>query len=176
MECNLFESEYPRCCCSVAQLCLILRDPIDCSTPGFPVLHHLPELAQYVYWVSDAIQPSHPLSSPSPAFYLSSIRVLSNESVLRIKWPKYWSFNFSIIPTSEYSGLISFRIDPGSGSKSELNALFMLLALFCWFNNGSNLHDHTAECLGMTTEVDFHLVILPKALAWTKDKNIGRIF
>ena len=54
-------------CCSVAQLCLILCGPIDCSTPGFPTLHHLPEFAQtHVHWVSDAIQPSHPLSSPSP--------------------------------------------------------------------------------------------------------------
>ena len=60
------------CCCSVAKLCLTLSDPMDCSTPGFPVLHYLPEFAQtHVHWVSDAIQPSHPLSSPSPAFNLS---------------------------------------------------------------------------------------------------------
>ena len=60
------------CCCSVAQLCLIPCSPIDCSTPGFPILHHLPEFAQtHVHWVGDAIQPSHPLSSPSsPAFSL----------------------------------------------------------------------------------------------------------
>ena len=55
------------CCCSVPQLCLILCNPMDCSTPGFPVLHHLPEFAQTpVYWVGDAIQPSHLLSSPFP--------------------------------------------------------------------------------------------------------------
>ena len=61
------------CCCSVAQLCLTLCDPMDCITPGFPALHHLLELAQtHVHWVDDAIQPSHPLSSPSPpAFNLS---------------------------------------------------------------------------------------------------------
>ena len=60
------------CCCSVAQSGLTLCDPMDCSTLGFPVLHHLPELAQtHVHWVSDAIQPSHPLSSPSPALNLS---------------------------------------------------------------------------------------------------------
>ena len=59
-------------CCSVTQLCLTLCNPVDCSTPGFPVLHHLLKLAQtHVHWVSDAIQPSHPLSSPSPAFNLS---------------------------------------------------------------------------------------------------------
>ena len=80
--------------------------------PGFPVLQHLPELAQtHVHCVSDAIQPS-PLSSPSPPpSIFPSIRDFSNESVLCIRWPKYWSFSFSISPSSEYSGLISFRID-----------------------------------------------------------------
>ena len=81
---------------------------------GFPVHHQLPELAQtHVHWVSDAIQPSHPLSSPSPpAFNLSQHpRMFSNESVLHIRWPKYWSFSFIISPSNEYSGLISFRID-----------------------------------------------------------------
>ena len=101
------------CCCSVTQSCPTLYDLMNCSTPGFPVFHHLSELAQtHVQWVGDAIQPSHPLSSPSPpAFNLSQHGVLSNESVPRIRWPKYWSFSFSISPFSEYSGLISFRID-----------------------------------------------------------------
>ena len=75
----------------------------------------LPELAQIcVHWVSDAIQPSHPLSSPSPpVFSLQSFRfmVFSNESALCIRWPKYWSFSFSVSPSNEYSGLISFKID-----------------------------------------------------------------
>ena len=86
---------------------------MDCSTSGFPVLHQLPEIAQTcVHQVGDAIQPSHLLSSPSPpAFSLSSVRVFSNESVLHIRWPKYWSFSFSISPSTEYSGLISFRRD-----------------------------------------------------------------
>ena len=86
---------------SVAQSCSTLCDPMDCSTPSFPVLHHLLELAQtHVHWISDAIQPS-PLSSPSsPASIFLSIRVLSSESVLRIRWPKYWSF--SISPSHEY--------------------------------------------------------------------------
>ena len=86
---------------------------MDYSTPGFPVLHQLPELAQtHVHWVSDAIQPSHPLSSPSPlASIFPSIRVFSKESILGIRWPQYWSFSFSINPSSEYSGPISFRID-----------------------------------------------------------------
>ena len=86
---------------------------MDCSMPGFPVYHHLPKLTQtHVHQVSDAIQPSHPLLSPSPPTSIfPSIRVFSNESVLRLKWPKYWNFNFSISPYNEYSGLISFRID-----------------------------------------------------------------
>ena len=81
--------------------------------PGFPVNHQLPELAQtHVHRVGDAIQPSHLLLSPSPsAFKPSSIRVFSNESVLYIRWPKYWSFSFSVSPSNEYSGLISFRVD-----------------------------------------------------------------
>ena len=86
---------------------------MDYSTPGIPVHHQLLELAQtHVHWVGDAIQPSHPLSSPSPpAFHLSQDQDLSNESVLLIRWPKYWRFSFSISPFNEYSELISFRID-----------------------------------------------------------------
>ena len=88
-----------------------LCDPMDCSIPDFPVHHQLPELAQtHVHWVGDATQPSHTLSSPSPLpSIFPSIRVFSNESVLRIRWPKYRSFSFS--PSNEYSGLISFKID-----------------------------------------------------------------
>ena len=83
------------------------------STPGLPVHHQLLESTQtHAHWVSDAIQPSHPLS---PLLLLPSIfpsiRVFSNESVLRIKWPKYWSFSFNISPSNGYSGLISFRMD-----------------------------------------------------------------
>ena len=86
---------------------------MDCSTPGFPVHHQLPELAQTpVHRVDDAIQPSHLLSSPSPpTFNFPNTRVFSNESVLHIMEPKYWSLSFSISSSNEYSGLISFRID-----------------------------------------------------------------
>ena len=81
--------------------------------PGLPVHLQLLELAQtHVHQAGDAIQPSHPLSSPSPpASIFPSIRVFSNESVLRIGWPKYWSFSFSMSPSNEYSGLISFGVD-----------------------------------------------------------------
>ena len=83
---------------------------MDCSMPGFPVHHQLPVFAQTnTHRVSDGIQPSHPLSSPSPlAFNLSRHQSLFQESVLHIRWPKCWSFNFSISPSNEYSGLISF--------------------------------------------------------------------
>ena len=89
------------CCCSVALSCLTLFDPRDWSTPGFPVLNHLPELAQtHVHWVSDAIQPSRP---HCPLFLLRSIfpstRGFSNKSALHIIWPKYWSFNLSLSPS-----------------------------------------------------------------------------
>ena len=98
----------------VARSCLTLCDPMDCSTPGFPVLHHLPKFAQtHVCRVGDAIQPSHPLSSPSPpAFTLSQHQGLFQMSQLfTLRWPKYWSFSFSISPSNEYSGLISFRMN-----------------------------------------------------------------
>ena len=98
---------------SVAQLCPTLCDPMSCSTPGLPVHHQLPEFTQtHVHQVSDAIQPSHPLSSPSPpAPNPSQQQVFSNESTLRTRWPKYWSFSFSISPSNEHPGLISFRMD-----------------------------------------------------------------
>ena len=95
--------------CYVVWLC----DPMDHSTPGFPVLHYLPEFAQtHVHWVSDVIQPSHSLSPSSPPdLSLSHIRVFSNELPLCIRWPKYWNFSFSISPCNEYLRLISFWID-----------------------------------------------------------------
>ena len=105
-------------------------DLVNRSTPGLPVHHQLPEFTQtQVHQVGDAIQSSHLLSSPSsPALNLAQhqgllllllfffllyniVWVFSNESVLRIRWPKYWSFSFSISPSNEYSGLISLRMD-----------------------------------------------------------------
>ena len=98
---------------SIAQLCLTLCDPIDYSTPGFPVHHQSPELTQtHVLWLGGTIQPSHPLLSLSPPILIfPSIGVFSSESVLCIRWSKYCSISFSITPSDEYSGLISFRID-----------------------------------------------------------------
>ena len=102
---------------SVTQSCPTLSDLMNRSTPGLPVHHQLPESTQTHDSESspklgDAIQPSHPLLSPSPpALIFPSIRVFSNESSLRIRWPKYWSFTFSISPSNEHLGLISFRMD-----------------------------------------------------------------
>jgi len=92
------------------QCCPTLCDPRDCSVPGLPVHHQLLQFIQtHVHWVD---VPSNPLSSPSPpTFNFPTIRVISNDSVLCIRWPKYWSFSFSISPSNEYSGLISFRMD-----------------------------------------------------------------
>ena len=85
---------------------------MSCSTPGFPIHHQLLEIAQtHVRRVGDAIQPSHPLLSPPPAFNLSQHQGLFNESIICIRWPKYWNFSFSISPSNEHPGLSSFRID-----------------------------------------------------------------
>ena len=98
---------------SVVQSCPTLCNPMNRSTPGLPVHHQLPEFTQtHVHRVRDTIQPSYPWSSPSPpAPNPSQIRVFSNESTLRMRWPKYWSFSFSIVPPKEHPGLISFRMD-----------------------------------------------------------------
>ena len=99
------------CCCLVALLCPTLYDPMDCSTPDLPVPHHLQEFAQvHVHCVGDAIQPSHPLMPSSPSA-LNFSQDFSNESSVHIKWAKYWSFSFSISPSSEYSGSVSLKID-----------------------------------------------------------------
>ena len=103
---------------SVAQSCLTLYDPVDCSTPGLPVHHQLLEFGgqPHVKLMSiESVMPSNhlilcrPLLLPPSIF--PSIRVFSNESALHIRWPKYWSFSFNISPSNEYPGLISFRMD-----------------------------------------------------------------
>ena len=98
---------------SVTQSCLTLCDPMNHSTPGLPVHHQLPEFTQtHVPWVSDAIQPSDPLSSPSPPVpNPSQHQGLFKWVNFHIRWPKYWSFSFSISPSKEHPGLISFRMD-----------------------------------------------------------------
>ena len=103
------------CCCSVTKSHLTpLCDPTDCGTPGFPVLHYLPEFAQtHVHWAGDCIKPSHPVPYSSLfAFSFSQHQGLfGSGSALCIRWPKYWHLNFSFSLFNEYSVLISFRID-----------------------------------------------------------------
>ena len=98
---------------SIDQLCLTLCDPMDCSIPGIPVHHQLLQSPQLMS--TESVMPSNHLILCFPLLLLPSIfpstRVFSNESVLRIRWPKYWSFGFSISPSNVYSGLISFRMD-----------------------------------------------------------------
>ena len=130
---------------------------MDCSTPDFSVYHQLPELAQtHVHRVIDAIQPSHPLLSPSPpAFNLSQHQGFFSESVLFIMWPKYWSFSFNISPSNEYSGLFSFRID-----------WFDLLAVQETLKSLSNTTVQKLECL-RTSHIYQYIGCLKSSLAHT---------
>ena len=121
------------CCCSVTQSSPTLCDPMDCSTPGFSVLHYFLEFAEtHVRWISDDIQPSHPLSPASPALNRPQNRGLFQWIGCCIRWQRYCRFSFNISPSDEYSGLLSFRVD-------WLNLLavqgtvhqFLLLSLSC---------------------------------------------
>ena len=137
---------------------------MDCSTPGFPFFHQLPEVAQtHVHWVSDAIQPSHPPSSPSPAAFNLSIRVFSNESVLYIRWPKYWSFSFSISPSSEYTGLIFFRID----WLDFLAVQGTLKSLLQHHSSTASILWHSA--FFMEKEMAMHSITLAWKISWTEE-------
>ena len=111
--CNRVSLVDPIFCFSVIPSCPTLCNTMGCSTPGFPVLHHLPEIAQTrIHWVSDAIQTTLPLPpASSSAFYLSQHLDLFQWVDSCIRWPKYWSFSFSISPSNDCSGLISFRMD-----------------------------------------------------------------
>ena len=136
-------------CASVQLLSPVwLCDPMDCSAPGLPVHHQLLELAQtHVHWVSDAIQPSPPLSSPSPpAFNCSQNQVFSKESVLRIRWPKYWSFNFSISPSNEYSGLVGSPCSPRDFQESsptpQFKSINPLALSFLYSPTLTSIHDY----------------------------------
>ena len=143
---------------SVAQLCLTLCNPMDCSMPGFLVHHQLQELTQtHVHQIGDAIYLSlawrrcHPLLLPPSIF--PSIRVFSNESALHIRWPKYWSFSFNISPSNEYSGLISFRIHwldllfglrdaQQSSPTPQFKSINSLVLSFLYSPTLTSIHDH----------------------------------
>ena len=144
---------------SVAQSCPTLCDPMNCSTPSLPVHHQLPEFTQnHIHQVGDAIQPSHPLSSLLllPSIF-PSIRVFSNESVLRIRWPKYWSFSFS--PSNEYSGLISFRMD-------RLDLLAVQGTLKSLLQHHSSKHQFFSIQLSSQSNSHIHTWPLEKPQPW----------
>ena len=132
------------CISSVTQSCPTLCNPMNHSTPGFPVHHQLPEFTQiHDHKVADAIMPSCHLILYRPLLLLPpippSIRVFSSESTLHMKWPKYWSFSFRIIPSKEHSGLISFRMD-----------LLALLAVQGTLKSLLQYHGSKASILGST--------------------------
>ena len=110
---SITQVKYFCCCCSVAKFCLTLCNSMDCSTPGFPVLHDLPEFTQiHVHWVGDATQPFHPLSPPSPLpSVFPTIKVFPNELSLRIKGPKYWELQFQNLSSQWIFRVDFFRID-----------------------------------------------------------------
>ena len=116
--------------CSAAKSCLTLCNPMDCSTPGLSVPHCLLEFSKFMS--IELVMPSNHLILCHPLLLLPSIfpsiRVFSNESVLLIRWPKYWSFSFSISPSNDYSGLISFRIDSFDLLAVQGNALSRMLS------------------------------------------------
>ena len=147
-----------------------LCDPMDCSTPGLPVHHQLLELAKtHVHPVSDAIQPSHPLSPRLllPSIFLS-IRVFSNESVLHIRWPKYWSFSFSISPSNEDSGLISFRMD----WLDLLAAQGTLKSLLQHHSSKASIHRHSALFM---VQLSHPYMTTGKIIALTRQTFVSKV-
>ena len=154
---------------SVAQLCPTLCDPKNRSMPGLPVHHQLLECTQtHFHRVSDAIQPSHPLSSPSPAPIPPSTRVFSNESTRCTRWPKYWSFSLSIIPSKEHPGLVSFRMD-----------WLDLLAVKGTLKNLLQHHNSKASILRysafFTVQLSHSYMTTGKAIALTKWTFVGKV-
>ena len=156
---------------SVAQSGPTLCDPMNCSTPVLPVHHQLPEFTQtHVHWVGDAIQPSHPLSSPSPPAPNPSQHQThrSNESTLGMRWPKYRSFSFSIIPSKEHPGLISFR-------------RYWLDLLAVQGNLKSLLQHHSSKALILrhsaffTVQLSHPYMTTGKAIALTKWTFVGKV-
>ena len=124
--------------------CVQLCDPMNCSTPGLPVHHQLPEFTQtHVHWVSDAIQPSHPRSSPSPPTpNPSQHQGLFSESTLRMRWPKYWSFSFSISPFKEHPGLISLGWTDWTSSSPQFKSINSSALSFIHSPILTSTHDH----------------------------------
>ena len=155
---------------SAAQSCPTLCELMNCSTPGLPVHHQLPEFTQtHVHRVGDASQPSHPLLSPSPlAPNPPSIRVFSNESTLRMRWPKYWSFSFSIIPSKEHRGLIPFRMD----WLDLLAVQGTLKSLLQHHSSKASILRHSAV---FTVQLSHAYMIIGKIIALTRWTSVGKV-
>ena len=154
---------------SVSQ-CPTLWDPMDCSMPGFLVHHQLLELIQtHVHRVDDAIQLSHPLSSLLflPSIF-PSIKVFSIESVLHIRWPKYWSFSFSISPSNEHPGLISFRMD----WLDLLAVQGTLKSLLQCYSSKASILQHSAFFL---VQLSHPYMTTRKTIALTKWTCVGKV-
>ena len=154
---------------SVAQSCLTLCNPMNHSMPGLPVHHKLPELTQtHAHRVGDAIQPSHPLSSSSPpASNPSQHQVFSNESTLRMRWPKYWSFSFSISPSSEHPGLICFRMD----WLDLLAVQGTLKSLLQHHSSKASIFRHSAF---FTVQLSHPYITTGKTIALTRQTFVGK--
>ena len=141
-----------------------------CSTPALTVHHKLLEITQtHIHCVRDAIQPSHPLSSPSPpAFCLSQHQGLFNESVLHIRWPKYWSFSFSISPSNEYSRLTLFRID----WLDLLAVQGTLESLLQHHSSKASILQHSAFFI---VQLSHPYMITGKTIALTRQTFVGKV-
>ena len=161
-------------CCSVAQSCLTLCSPVDFRTRGFPVLYHIPEQQQSLLKLMsiESMMTSNHFILCRPLLLLPSIfpsiRVFSNELALHIRWPKYWSFSFSINPPNEYSGLISFRID-----------WFDLLAVQGTLKSTLQHHSSKASIPRHSAFIMVHLshpyVNAGKTIVLTRQTYVGRV-
>ena len=153
---------------SVAQSCPTFYNPMNSRTPGLSVHHQLPEFT-HVHWVSYAIQPSHLLSSPSPPDPIPpSIRVFSNESSLCMRWPKYWSFSFSISLSNEHPGLISFRTD----WLDLLEVKGTLKSLLQNHSSKASIPQHSAF---FTAQLSHPYLTTGKTIALTGWKFVGKV-
>ena len=150
---------------SVTQLCPTLCDPMNCSTPGLSVHHQLPEFTQtHVHRVGDAIQPSHPLLSPSPP----ALNPSQHQSSLRMRWPKYWSFSFCISPSREYPGLISFRMD-------WLDLLMVQGTLKSLLQHHSSKASILQCSAFFTVQLSYPYIITGKTIALTRWTFVGKV-
>ena len=154
----------------VAQSCLTLCDPMDCSTPGLPIHHQLLEFTHtHVHWVSDAIQ--H-LILCRPLLFLPlifpNLRVFSNESAFHIRWPKYWNFSFSISLSNEYSGLISFRMD-------WLDLLAVQGTLKSLLHHQSSKTSILQCSAFFTVQLSYPFMITGKTIALTRQTFVGKV-